>query len=140
MNRKKRKFQFLWQEFYEWSGQQQWCSYKWCEWWDWQHKTWCKYECSAPMETSIEGVCCLETPEIYKPRFSSTSCLNVCRSDPSFLIWFSRRENFVSFLISTQCWSLANQNGSFLSLQTSRLSLFLKRYILPYYLIRSFSL
>ena len=35
----------------------------------------------APMETSIEGVCCLEIPEIYKPRFSSSPSLNVCRSD-----------------------------------------------------------
>ena len=24
------------------------------------NKTWCKCECRAPMETSIEGVCCLE--------------------------------------------------------------------------------
>ena len=26
------------------------------------NKTWCKYECCARMETSIEGVCCLEMP------------------------------------------------------------------------------
>ena len=84
----------------------------------------------------VKGVWCLETSEICKPRFSSTSCLNVCRSNPYFVIWFCRRENFVSYLIFTQCWSLANQNKSFLSLQTSRLSFSVKRYILPYYLIR----
>ena len=52
------------------------------------NKTWCKYEmCKyAPMETSIEGVCCLEIPEICKRRFLSTSCLNVCRSDPHFVL------------------------------------------------------
>ena len=50
------------------------------------NKTWCKCECCALMETSIEGVCCLEIPEISKPRFSSTSCLNVCMSDPYFTI------------------------------------------------------
>ena len=48
------------------------------------YKTWCKCECFAPVETSIEGVCCLEIPEISKPRFSSTSCSNVCRLDPHF--------------------------------------------------------
>ena len=26
----------LWQEFCEWSGQQQWCNHKWCEWQNWQ--------------------------------------------------------------------------------------------------------
>ena len=51
------------------------------------NKTWCKCECCAPMGTSI-GVCCLEIPEICKPRFSSASGLNVCRSDPYFVIWF----------------------------------------------------
>ena len=59
------------------------------------NKTWCKYECCAPMETSIESVCCLEIPEICKPRFSSISWLSVRRSDLYFVIWFSRRENFV---------------------------------------------
>ena len=49
------------------------------------NKTWCKCLCCAPMETSI-GDCCLEIPEICKPRFSSTSCLNSCRSDPYFVI------------------------------------------------------
>ena len=48
------------------------------------YKTWCKCECWAPMETSIEVVCWLEIPEICKPRFSSTSCLNVYRLDPDF--------------------------------------------------------
>ena len=77
------------------------------------NKTWCKCERCAPMETSIEGVCCLEIPGICKPSFSSISCLKVCRSDPYFVIWFSRWENFVGCLISTHCWSLANQNKSF---------------------------
>ena len=48
------------------------------------YKTWCKCECCAPMETRIEGVCCLEISEICEPRFSSTSCLNVSRLDPHF--------------------------------------------------------
>ena len=48
------------------------------------NKTWCKCECCAPMETSIESVCCLEIPDICKPRFSGTLCLYVCRSDPYF--------------------------------------------------------
>ena len=103
------------------------------------NKTWCKCECCAPMETSI-GVCCLEIPEIRQTSFSGISCLNVYRSDPYFVLWFSGWENFVSYLISTQCWFLANQNKSFLSLQSSQLSFSLKRYILPDYLIRSFSL
>ena len=50
------------------------------------NKTWCKYECCTPMETSIESACCLEIPEICKPRFLSISCLNVCRSDPHFVL------------------------------------------------------
>ena len=49
-------------------------------------KTWCKCKCFAPKETSIEGVCCLEVPEICKKRFLSTSCLNVCRPDPHFML------------------------------------------------------
>ena len=103
------------------------------------NKTWWKGECCAPMETSKEGVCCLEITEICKERFSSrfSSCLNVCRSDPYFILWYSRREIFVSYLISIQCWSLANQNKSFLSLQTSWLSFSVKHFTL---LIRSFSL
>ena len=36
------------------------------------NKTWCKCECCAPVETSIESVCCLEIPEVCKPRFSGT--------------------------------------------------------------------
>ena len=39
------------------------------------NKTWWKCEYCVPMETSIEGVCCLEVPEICKPRFPSTSFL-----------------------------------------------------------------
>ena len=39
------------------------------------NKTWCKCECCASMETSIESVCCLEIPEISKPRFSGMLCL-----------------------------------------------------------------
>ena len=92
------------------------------------NKTWCKCECCAPMETSIEDVCWLETPEIFKPRFSSTSCLYVCRSDPHFVLCSSGRENVVSHLISTQCWSFANQNKSFPLLQTLRLSFFCKTF------------
>ena len=71
------------------------------------NKTWCEY--CAPMETSIKCVCWLEIPEISKPRLSSIWCLYVCRLDPRFALGYSRRENFVSYLISTQCWSLANQ-------------------------------
>ena len=48
------------------------------------YKTCCKCGRCAPVETSAEGVCCLEILEICKPRFSSTSCLNVCRLDPHF--------------------------------------------------------
>ena len=92
------------------------------------NKTWCKCECCVPVETSVEGVCWLEITEICKRRFSS--CLNVCRSDPHFVSWCSRRENFISYLISIQCWSLANQNKSFLSLQTSWLSVFCKTFYL----------
>ena len=65
------------------------------------NKTLWKCEYCAPMEISIEAVCCLEMADICKPIFSSTSCLNVCRSDPHFVLWYSRRENFVSYLIST---------------------------------------
>ena len=36
------------------------------------NKTWCKCECCAPIETSTESVCCLEIPEVCKPRFSGT--------------------------------------------------------------------
>ena len=100
------------------------------------YKTWCKCECCAPMETSIEGVCCLEISEICKPRFSSTSSLNVCSLDPHFELWYSRWENVVSYLISTQCWSLANQNKSFIAFQTSWLSFSVKHFTL---LMRYFS-
>ena len=41
------------------------------------NETWCKCECCAPMEASIESVCCLEIPEICKPRFSGALCLYV---------------------------------------------------------------
>ena len=33
------------------------------------NKTWCKCECCALMETSIEGACCLEITEICKRKF-----------------------------------------------------------------------
>ena len=82
------------------------------------------------LETSIEGLFCLEIPVICKPRFSGTSCLNVCRSDPHFMLWYYRWENFVSYLISTQCLSFANQNKSFLSLQTRRLSFSVEHFTL----------
>ena len=87
------------------------------------------------METSIEDVCCLEIPEICKPRFSSTWCLYVCRLESHFAQLYSSRENFISYLNSTQCWSLANQNKSFLSLQTLQLSFSVKYFTI---LIRSF--
>ena len=83
------------------------------------YKSWYKCECCAPTETSIEGVSCLEIPEICKPRFSSRLRLSVCILDPHFELWYSRRENLVSYLISTQCWYLPNQNKSFLALKTS---------------------
>ena len=89
------------------------------------------------METSIEDVCCLEIPEICKPRFSSTWCLYVCRLESHFAQLYSSRENFISYLNSTQCWSLANQNKSFLSLQTLQLSFSVKYFTI---LIRSFFL
>ena len=76
---------YLWQEPCEWSSQQQWCGHKWCNG-KIGNKTWCKCECCALIETSIEGVCCLEIPEICTTRFSSTSFFNVCRSDPFFVI------------------------------------------------------
>ena len=101
------------------------------------YKTWCKCECCAPVKISIESVCCLEMSEISQQRFSSTSCSNVCRLDPHFGLWYSRRENVVSYLISTQCWSLANQNKSFVVLQTSWFSFSVKHFAL---LMRSFSL
>ena len=50
------------------------------------NKTWCKCECCVPMETSIKGVRSLEIPEICKPKFSSASSLNVCRSDSHFVL------------------------------------------------------
>ena len=65
------------------------------------NKTWCKCECCAPMETSIVSVCCLEIPEICKPRFSGTLCLYVCRSDTCFIPQYFMREKSISYLIST---------------------------------------
>ena len=50
------------------------------------YKTWCKCECYAPIETSIDGVCCPEIPQICKRRFPRTSCVNVCRSDLDFVL------------------------------------------------------
>ena len=95
------------------------------------YKTWCKCECCAPMETSIEGVCCLEIPEICKPRFSSISGSNICGLDPHFELSYSGRENVVSYLIFTQCcWSLANQYKSFAALQTSWSSFSVKHFTL----------
>ena len=91
-------------------------------------KIWCKCECCALMETSIEGVCCLEIPEICKLRFWITSCLNVCRLDPHFVLQYSWQENFISYLISTQLWSLANQSKRFLSPQTSGFSFSVKHF------------
>ena len=50
------------------------------------NKIWCKCQCYVPMETSKEGVCCLEITEICERRFSSTLCLNVCKSDLYFVL------------------------------------------------------
>ena len=93
------------------------------------NKTWYKCECCAPVGTSI-GVSCLEITETCKRRFSSrfSSCLNICRSDPHFVLWYSRQENFIIYLISIQCWSLVNQNKSFLSLETLWLLVFCKTF------------
>ena len=90
-------------------------------------------ECCAPRKTSIESVCCLEIPEICKPRFSGTLCLYVCSSDPHFIPRYSMREKSINYLISTHIWSLPNQNKSFISIQTS--SYFFKHFTL---LITSF--
>ena len=65
------------------------------------NNTWCKCECCAPRETSTESVCCLEIPEICKPRFSGALGLYVCRSDPYFIPRYSMREKSVNYLIST---------------------------------------
>ena len=65
------------------------------------NKTWCKCECCAPMETSIKSICCVEIPEICKPRVSGTLCLYVCRSDPHFISRYSKREKSSNYLIST---------------------------------------
>ena len=86
-------------------------------------------ECCAPRETSIESVCCLEIPEICKPRFSGTLCLYVCSSDPHFIPRYSMREKSINYLISTHIWSLPNQNKSFILIQTS--SYFFKNFALP---------
>ena len=65
------------------------------------NKTWCKCECCAPMEISIGNVCCLEIPEICKPRFSGTLSFCVCRSCPHFILRYSTLEKSVRYLIST---------------------------------------
>ena len=78
------------------------------------NETWCKCECCAPTETSIESVCCQEIPEICKARFSGALCLYVSRSDSHFIPRYSMREKSINYLISTHIWSLPNQNKSFL--------------------------
>ena len=97
------------------------------------NKTWCKCECCAPMETSIESVCCLEILEICKPRFSGTLSLYVCISDPHFILRYFMLEKSINYLISTHIWSLPNQNKSFILIHTS--SYFFKHFTL---LIMSF--
>ena len=72
------------------------------------NKPWCRCESCAPMETSIESVCCLEITEICKPRFSGTLCLYVCRSDLHYIPRCSLRAKSISYLISTHIWSLPN--------------------------------
>ena len=71
------------------------------------------------MDISIEVVCCLDITEICKPRFSGASCFYICRLDPHvcYDVVGEKQENFVSYFICIQCWSLANQNKTFLSLQ-----------------------
>ena len=76
-------------------------------------------ECCAPRKTSTESVCCLEIPEICKPRFSGMLCLYVCISDPHFIPWCSKGEKSINYLIATHIWSLPNQNKSFILIQTS---------------------
>ena len=52
-------------------------------------KAWFKFEDWVPMVTSIGSDCCLEIPEITKPRVSGTLCLYVWRSDPHFMLRYS---------------------------------------------------
>ena len=94
------------------------------------NKTWCKCEWCNLMKISIESACCLEIPEICKTRFSGTLCLYVSRSDPHFMLGYSMRENSVNYLISTHIWFLPNQNKSFISLKTLRLSFSIKYFTL----------
>ena len=66
------------------------------------NKTWCKCEWCAPMGTIREGVYCLEIPDICKPRFLSTSCLYVYRSDPHFVSWYSDlKKHLRTIILST---------------------------------------
>ena len=53
-----------------------------------RNNTWRICEGCAPMETKIEGVCCLDITKICKRRFSNrfSSCLNVCRSHTHFVL------------------------------------------------------
>ena len=85
-------------------------------------------ECCAPRKTSTESVCCLEIPEICKPRFSGTLCLYICRPDLYFILRYSVREKSISYLISTHIWSLLNRKKIFVLIQT--LSYFFKHFTL----------
>ena len=79
------------------------------------NKTLWKCEYCAPMEISIEAVCCLEMPDICKPILSSTSCLNVCRSNPDFVLWYSRWENLVIWFPPMLIFGKSEQKFSFSS-------------------------
>ena len=92
------------------------------------NKFWCKCESCIPMESST-GACLLPTTSwdlqanIFKNivfvclYIRSTFCADI----------LGKKTLLASYLISTQCWSLANQNKSFVSLQT-----------FPYYLLDLF--
>ena len=98
------------------------------------NKTWCKCDWYAAMETSIEGVCCLEIPEICKPIFSSASSLYVCRSHLHFAPWCSKLSYLISYFIWFP-WKIRIK--VFLLVQTLQLSFSVKHFSL---LIGLFSL
>lgn len=100
------------------------------------NKIWCKCGCCALMETSIGR--CLLPRYFWDLQAKVFTCFNFCRSDPHFALWYFRPENFVRYLISTQCLPFENQKKSFLSLlRTSQIRFFVTHFTL---LIRSFSL
>ena len=92
------------------------------------NKFWCKCECCIPMESST-GACLLPTTSwdlqanIFK--YIAFVCLYIRSTFCADIL--GEKTSLASYLISTQCWSLANQNKSFVSLQT-----------FPYYLLDLF--